>query len=162
MWLWTVPWCVKAASCWLIVKIFRKCVCRLQKETLMSWADVVAWSWRKKQRKRCWRGQDEERQRKFWVIFILAWFDSTVSGPGIPDSWLAGPRWQLVAASVRSAAWTTTKLSERVRHTWRERERDGGGEQQTDVISGRNQKRWAGNSLHNEARKRKDERLWLE
>lgn len=38
-----------------------------------------------------------------------------VPGSGILNSWLAGPRWQLVAASVRSTAWTATKLSERAR-----------------------------------------------
>ena len=103
-----------------------------------------------------WRGQEEERERKFWVIFVLAWFDSMAPGPGILNSWLAKPRWQLVAASVRSAAWKATKT---VRECKRKR---GGSEQQTDVISERNQKRWTGNSLHNEARKGKDERLWRE
>lgn len=111
------PWCIKAVSLMNGLNISK---CRCLMSMPIDWAAFASWSWRRNNVYWHWRGQEEERERKFWVIFILAWFDSMVPGPGILNSWLARPRWQLVAASVSSAAWTTTKLSERARERERE------------------------------------------
>lgn len=148
----TIPWCIKTVSCWLIVKILKNVCDACKKMSVpIEWADSASWSWCNDVK---WCGTALEGSGTREGEKVLSNINS--GAIWLDGVWSWQPKFLVGPASVTVGGSFCQERRTDNRETVSE------NEQQTDVISERNQKRWAGNSLHNEARKGRDERLWLE